>query len=169
MQVGGGTKAHRVRINLSTCWLKSTLPPPTEAPPPPTEAPTFIVVAIYDPRFRQPGLLAWPPRHGGRALHGLYWERWPVEQIPSAGKQMLGSARQFVFASESCQRLPELNLFPNFSSTQKPFSLLLGILGWVLPLASDGRFTGNQSCSSLQQKIKEDSHENQSCSTTRIW
>ena len=84
MQVGGGTKAHRVRINLSTCWLKSTLPPPTEAPPPPTEAPTFIVVAIYDPRFRQPGLLAWPPRHGGRALHGLYWERWPVEQIPSS-------------------------------------------------------------------------------------
>jgi hypothetical protein len=27
-----------------------------------------------------------------------------------AGKQMLGGARQFVFAPESCQRLPELNL-----------------------------------------------------------
>jgi hypothetical protein len=27
-----------------------------------------------------------------------------------AAKQMLGGARQFVFAPESCQRLPELNL-----------------------------------------------------------
>ena len=72
--------------------------------------PTFTVVAIYDPRFRQPWLLACPLRLSGRALHGLYRDRWPVEQVPSAGKQMLGGARQFVFAPESCQRLPELNL-----------------------------------------------------------
>jgi hypothetical protein len=43
-------------------------------------------------------------------LRGLYRDRWPVEQVPVAGKQMLGGARQFVFAPESCQRLPELNL-----------------------------------------------------------
>jgi len=72
--------------------------------------PTFTVAAIYDPRFRQPWLLACPLRLSGRALRGLYRDRWPVEQVPSAGKQMLGGARQFVFAPESCQRLPELNL-----------------------------------------------------------
>jgi len=72
--------------------------------------PTFTVVAIYDPRFRLPWLLACPLRLSGKALRGLYRDRWPVEQVPSAGKQMLGGVRQFVFASESCQRLPELNL-----------------------------------------------------------
>lgn len=72
--------------------------------------PTFTVVAIYDPRFLQPWLLACPLRLSGQALRGLYRDRWPVEQVPLAGKQMLGGARQFVFAPESCQRLPELNL-----------------------------------------------------------
>lgn len=71
---------------------------------------TFTVVAVHDPRFRQPWLLACPLRLSGPALHGLYRDRWPVEQVPSAGKQMLGGVRQFVFAPESCQRLPELNL-----------------------------------------------------------
>lgn len=72
--------------------------------------PTFTVVAIYDPRFRPPWLLACPLPLSGAALRGLYRDRWPVEQVPLAGKQMLGGARQFVFAPESCQRLPELNL-----------------------------------------------------------
>jgi len=72
--------------------------------------PTFTVAAIYDPRFRQPWLLGCPLRLSGKALRGLYRDRWPVEQVPLAGKQMLGGARQFVFADESCQRLPELNL-----------------------------------------------------------
>ena len=72
--------------------------------------PTFHVVAIYDPRYQEPWLLACPLRLSGPALRGLYRDRWPVEQIPLAAKQMLGGARQFVFAPESCQRLPELNL-----------------------------------------------------------
>ena len=63
---------------------------------------------------RRPGARAQLPgpvfTAGGKALRGLYRDRWPVEQVPSAGKQMLGGARQFVFAPESCQRLPELNL-----------------------------------------------------------
>ncbi len=67
---------------------------------------TFMVAAVYDPRYRDPWLLACPLPLSGPALH----DRWPVEQIPLAGKQMLGGARQFVFAPESCQRLPELNL-----------------------------------------------------------
>jgi hypothetical protein len=72
--------------------------------------PTFAVVAIYDPRYREPWLLACPLQLSGAALRGLYRDRWPVEQVPLAAKQMLGGARQFVFAPESCQRLPELNL-----------------------------------------------------------
>jgi hypothetical protein len=72
--------------------------------------PTFNVVAVYDPRYREPWLLACSLQLSGPALRGLYRDRWPVEQIPLAAKQMLGGARQFVFAPESCQRLPELNL-----------------------------------------------------------
>jgi hypothetical protein len=71
---------------------------------------TFIVVAIYDLRYHKPWLLACPLKLSGAALRGLYRDRWPAEQVPLAGKQMLGGARQFVFAPESCQRLPELNL-----------------------------------------------------------
>ncbi len=33
-----------------------------------------------------------------------------VEQLPLAAKQMLGAARAFVHAPETCQRLPELTL-----------------------------------------------------------
>jgi len=73
-------------------------------------SPTFNVVAVYDPRYQDPWLLACPLQLSGAASHGLYRDRWPVEQVPLAAKQMLGGARQFVFAPESCQRLPELNL-----------------------------------------------------------
>jgi hypothetical protein len=40
----------------------------------------------------------------------LYLDRWPIEQVPQAAKQMLGLQRQFVFAPESCHRLSELAL-----------------------------------------------------------
>ena len=78
---------------------------------------TFCVVALHDPRFRHPWLLACPIHLTGASLRGLYRDRWPVEQIPVAAKQMLGGARQFVFAPESCQRLPELNLFAGAVTT----------------------------------------------------
>jgi len=73
-------------------------------------AATFNVAAIYDPRFRTPWLLAAPVKLSGPAWRGLYRDRWPVEQIPLAGKQMLGGARQFVFAPAARYRLPELLL-----------------------------------------------------------
>ncbi|MBN2004642.1 MAG: hypothetical protein JXA21_14900, partial [Anaerolineae bacterium] len=88
------------------CWDNLVLPDVKVHP----DNTTFYVVAIYDPRFRQPLLLACPVRLSGSALRGLYHDRWPVERVPNAGKQMLGGARQFVFAEESRQRLPELNL-----------------------------------------------------------
>jgi hypothetical protein len=47
----------------------------------------------------------------GQGCYRLYKDRWPVEQVPQAGKQLLGAGRQFVSGAESCQRLPELALF----------------------------------------------------------
>ena len=78
----------------------------------PGEAPeTFTVWAFFDPLYDKPLVL-------GTNLHQatpltifcLYLDRWPVEQIPLVAKQMLGLHRQFVFAPESCCRLPELAL-----------------------------------------------------------
>ena len=73
-------------------------------------APTFRIVAIHDPRWTEPLLLASPLAIAPRALRDLYLDRWPVEQLPLVGKQLLGAARQFVSAPETCQRLPELAL-----------------------------------------------------------
>lgn len=71
---------------------------------------TFTVAAIYDPRYKNPLLVAFSLDLSVEAVHGMYRDRWPVEQIPLAAKHMLGAHRQFVFAPESCQRLPELTL-----------------------------------------------------------
>jgi len=73
-------------------------------------APTCTVVAVHDPRYHEPLLLASPLPLPAQTLHALYHDRWPVEQLPLAAKQMLGAARAFVHAPETCQRLPELAL-----------------------------------------------------------
>jgi hypothetical protein len=72
---------------------------------------SFNIVAIYDPRYKDPLLLATSLNLKGQSLREIYRDRWPVEQIPLAAKQMIGAARQFVHATESQQRLPELSLF----------------------------------------------------------
>ena len=74
------------------------------------DSPTVTVVALHDPRHRDPLLLATPLPLPPRTLRACYPDRWPVEQVPLAAKQMLGAARQFVSAPETCQRLPELAL-----------------------------------------------------------
>ena len=74
------------------------------------KGPTVTVVAVYDPRYREPLLLASPLPVAPRVLRDLYRDRWPVEQLPLAAKQMVGASRQFVHAPETCQRLPELAL-----------------------------------------------------------
>jgi len=71
---------------------------------------TFDVYAIYDPDFPQPWLLAVPFKLKPESVRAIYKDRWPVEQIPLAAKQMVGAHRQFVSNSESIQRLPELAL-----------------------------------------------------------
>jgi hypothetical protein len=72
------------------------------------EAPTFRLVAIHDPRWTEPLVLASSLAVPARVLRDLYLDRWPIEQLPLAAKQMVGAARQFVSAPETCQRLPEL-------------------------------------------------------------
>lgn len=75
-------------------------------------AQSFNVVAIHDPRYKEPWLLATSlTQLTPQSLRGLYQDRWPVEQLPLSAKQMIGAHRQFVHAPESCQRLPELSLF----------------------------------------------------------
>jgi hypothetical protein len=85
-------------------WTDLVLPDAASA------SPTFSVVAIHHPRYREPLLLGTPLAVTPEDLRALYRDRWPVEQIPLAAKQMIGAARQFVQEPETCQRLPELAL-----------------------------------------------------------
>lgn len=73
--------------------------------------PTFRCLVLFDARYREPWVLVSPQELSGAASRALYSDRWAVEQVPLAAKQMLGAGRQFVFADESRQRLPELALF----------------------------------------------------------
>jgi hypothetical protein len=73
-------------------------------------APTCSTVLIHDPRFDEPLLLNTPLPLTGAHLQAFYRDRWPVEGLPLTAKQMLGAARQCVFAPERRQRLPELAL-----------------------------------------------------------
>lgn len=73
-------------------------------------APTFSTVCIHDPRCDEPLLWNTALPLTGAQLHAFYRDRWPVEGLPLTAKQMLGAARQFVFAPERRQRLPALAL-----------------------------------------------------------
>jgi hypothetical protein len=74
------------------------------------DASTFTVVALHDSRYQEPLLLATPLALPPLVLRALYPDRWAVEQIPLVAKQLLGAARQFIHAPETCQRLPEVAL-----------------------------------------------------------
>jgi hypothetical protein len=73
-------------------------------------APTFTCMVIRDPHFAEPLVLTTPLPLTGAQAQAMYRDRWPVEGLPLWAKQMLGTARQFVFAPESRQRLPEVAL-----------------------------------------------------------
>jgi hypothetical protein len=92
------------------CLLRAEVWPALVRPDADADSPPFTVVAIHDPRHREPLLLATPLPLPPRAVRDCYADRWPVEQLPLAAKQMLGANRQFVHAPETCQRLPELAL-----------------------------------------------------------
>jgi len=74
------------------------------------DAARFTVIVIHDPRFTKPLVLATNLTLAAQDVRALYRDRWPVEQVPLAAKQMIGAVRAFVFAKETCQRLPELAL-----------------------------------------------------------
>lgn len=73
-------------------------------------APMFSTAVIHDPRFDEPLLLNTALPLTGAQLQAFSLDRWPVEGLPLTAKQVLGAARQFVFAPASRQRLPELAL-----------------------------------------------------------
>lgn len=98
-----GTAAQPLSVRAE-CWDHLVLP---DAKP---GAPTFNTVVLHDPRFAEPLLLHTPLPLSGAQLQAFYLDRWPVEGLPLTAKQMLGAARQFVFAPESRQRLPALVL-----------------------------------------------------------
>ena len=72
----------------------------------------FRCVVISDPRYKEPLILVTclSRKVLARDLWLLYRDRWPVEQMPLAAKQMLGASRAFVFTKESRTRLPQLAL-----------------------------------------------------------
>jgi hypothetical protein len=92
------------RLVRAEVWTALVLP---EAAP---GGPTFTVVAVHHPAYREPLLLATPLALPPQPVRAIYRDRWAVEQLPLAAKQMVGAARQFVHAPETCQRLPELAL-----------------------------------------------------------
>jgi hypothetical protein len=71
-------------------------------------SPAFRCAAIHHPRYKEPLVLATNLPITAFALFCLYRDRWPIEQLPLAAKQMLGAERAFVFGKESRFRLPEL-------------------------------------------------------------
>jgi len=96
---GGGDRTLRAER-----WTNLVLP---DAAP---SSPTFSIVAISDPAYTEPLLVATPLDLSPQVLRELYRDRWPIEQLPLAAKQMLGAARQFVHEQETCQRFPEFAL-----------------------------------------------------------
>jgi len=74
------------------------------------DVPTFSIYVYTDPLYKEPLVLATNLTLAPATAYLIYRDRWPVEQPPLAGKQMVGLQRTFVFALESCFRLPELAL-----------------------------------------------------------
>jgi len=70
----------------------------------------FHCCVVQDPRYKNPWVLLTNLCVSGESVWRLYRERWPIEQVPLAAKQMLGGCRSFVHWETCCHRLPELCL-----------------------------------------------------------
>lgn len=90
---------------------------------------TFSIWVFFDPLYTNPLILGTNLCLKPVSLFKFYLDRWPVEQVPLVAKQMLGLHRQFVFAPESCQRLPELAML---------VGNILSYLALVLPPIATG-------------------------------
>lgn len=69
---------------------------------------TYNIWVLDDPVYENPLVLATNLDCTAEDAYHFYVNRWPVEQVPLAAKQLLGMKRQFVFTPSSCQRLGEL-------------------------------------------------------------
>jgi len=88
---------------------------------------SFRIVAIFDPRYTRALVVATNRPLCAFDLWCLYRDRWPVEQMPLAAKQMLGCEHAFVFGPQSRWRLPELamlagNLLTYVAACNQPIS-----------------------------------------------
>ena len=73
------------------------------------QAITFAIYMYDDPDYNDPLILATDIKpQNVETPYLLYNDRWTAEHPPLAAKQMIGLHRHFVFAFESCFRLPEL-------------------------------------------------------------
>lgn len=83
----------------------------------------FDILVFFDPLYVEPLVLGTNVSLSAETAFKMYLDRWPVEQVPLAAKQILGLGRHFVFAPESCQRLPELSLLTGNMLTHLAASL----------------------------------------------
>jgi hypothetical protein len=88
-------------------------------------AASFRCVVIYHPDYKQPLVLATNLPVSAYAVYRLYRDRWPIETVAQAAKQVLGAEQSFVFSQESRLRLPELaivagSLLSYVAATSKP-------------------------------------------------
>lgn len=71
---------------------------------------TYQILVFHDPLDEAPLVVGSTVAAQPRTIFCLCLDRWPVEQVPLAAKQLLGLQRQFVFAPLTCWRLPALAL-----------------------------------------------------------
>ena len=106
-------------------------------------APTLQCVVVRDPAYKQPWVLVTNLTLPIPALLAFYRNRWPIEQVPLAAKQLLGAHRQFVSAEAARQRLPELALLTS-SLLTRTWRWCRCVLGCNLPRPADW-FLGSDS------------------------
>lgn len=94
------------RLIRVKCWHKLIRPEQT----PCDSHACFSLLVFDDPLYKTPLVLATSLPLEPKSLFLLYRDRWAIEQLPLAAKQMLGVQRSFVFHPESVARLPELAL-----------------------------------------------------------
>ncbi|MCP4360167.1 MAG: hypothetical protein GY796_19340 [Chloroflexi bacterium] len=90
---------------------------------------SYSILVFDDPLYKKPLVLGYNFEAKPETVFLLYLDRWPVEQIALAAKQMMGMGRQFVFSTISVQRLPELSMLAGN---------ILTYLAAVLPPLSTG-------------------------------
>lgn len=71
---------------------------------------TFSIIAFFDPDFEQPLLVATNLTIEVKHVQALYLDRWPIEQLPLAAKQMIGAKQAFVSNPTACLNLPALSI-----------------------------------------------------------